>query len=112
MNDTLVIYIASPYTNGDQFENVRNSILTARVLRGLGILPFLPLLSAFWHLIWPESYEFWMEMGLEWVPKCDAVFRLPGESPGADDEVALAQSLGIPIFYTVKEVEKWLTNNQ
>jgi len=30
--------------------------------------------------------------------------RLPGESPGADREVALAAELGIPVFYSVEEL--------
>ena len=35
---------------------------------------------------------------------CDAVLRLPGESRGADQDVAIAQKRGIPVYYTVDEI--------
>jgi hypothetical protein len=41
---------------------------------------------------------------LPWVSVADAVLRLPGTSPGADREVALALSLGIPVYYDIEEM--------
>jgi hypothetical protein len=35
---------------------------------------------------------------------CDAVLRLPGESRGADQDVAIAQSRGIPVYDSLDEV--------
>jgi hypothetical protein len=35
---------------------------------------------------------------------CDAVLRLPGESRGADQDVAIAQRRGIPVYYALSEV--------
>ena len=35
---------------------------------------------------------------------CDAVLRLPGESRGADQDVAIAQERGLPIFHQVEDV--------
>ena len=35
---------------------------------------------------------------------CDAVLRLPGESRGADQDVAIAQSRGIPVYHSLDEV--------
>jgi len=35
---------------------------------------------------------------------CDAVLRIPGESRGADLEVARARRLGLPIFTDVSEL--------
>jgi len=34
----------------------------------------------------------------------EAVFRIDGESEGADNEVALAQSLGLPVFYLMGNI--------
>ena len=102
-----IVYVASPYTEGDQFVNVRNSVLVGMQLRGLGLLPKLPLLWAFWHFIKPETYNFWHEMCLDWIPHCHAVLRLPGESEGADSEVAEAKIHGIPIFYSIREIVEW-----
>jgi hypothetical protein len=35
---------------------------------------------------------------------CDAVLRLPGESAGADLDVATAERLGIPVYHDVAEI--------
>jgi hypothetical protein len=35
---------------------------------------------------------------------CDAVLRLPGESRGADQDVAIAQERGIPVYHDVTEI--------
>ena len=35
---------------------------------------------------------------------CDAVLRLPGESTGADQDVAIARRLGIPVYVRVEDI--------
>lgn len=35
---------------------------------------------------------------------CDAVLRLPGESTGADQDVAIARRRGIPVFTELDEI--------
>ena len=35
---------------------------------------------------------------------CDAVLRLPGDSKGADQDVAIAQKRGIPVFHSLTEI--------
>ncbi|MEI5579226.1 DUF4406 domain-containing protein, partial [Streptomyces brasiliscabiei] len=35
---------------------------------------------------------------------CDAVLRLPGDSRGADQDVAIAQRRGIPVFTALEEI--------
>src|SRR5215469_12808645 len=35
---------------------------------------------------------------------CDAVLRLPGESTGADQDVAIAQRRGLPVYYRVEDI--------
>ena len=35
---------------------------------------------------------------------CDAVLRLSGESTGADQDVAIAQQRGLPVYYRVEDV--------
>lgn len=35
---------------------------------------------------------------------CDAVLRLPGESTGADQDVAIARERGIPVYHGVEEI--------
>ncbi len=35
---------------------------------------------------------------------CDAVLRLPGESTGADQDVAIARERGIPVYFRVEDI--------
>lgn len=97
------IYIASPYTLGDVAVNVKNQMDAAAKLIDAGFAPFVPLYSHFQHMAHPRPYNVWTALDNEWVPVCDCVLRLPGESSGADAEVKLAESLGLPIYYSVQE---------
>ena len=98
------VYIASPYTLGDVAVNVRKSFLAADELLKYGYLPYPPLWTHFWHMMSPKPYEVWMELDLEWIKRCDYVLRLPGESSGADREVAFACSCGIPVFDSITDL--------
>lgn len=91
------VYVAGPYTKGDVATNVRNAIIAGNNLRALGYTPFVPHLTHFWHMQVPHEIEYWYAYDLEWLEMCDAVFRLPGESAGADKEVERAKELGIPV---------------
>lgn|SRR5574337_595747 len=97
------IYVAGPYSK-HMVEGTRHAILMAEELRRRGHLPFVPHLSLLWDLVCPSPYGEWLSYDLEWLSHCDAVFRLPGDSPGADQEVAQAKKLGLPVYYTSKEV--------
>ena len=35
---------------------------------------------------------------------CDAVLRLPGESTGADQDVAIARERGIPVYFDAADI--------
>jgi len=98
------IYIAAPYAKGDVAENVRRAILAADELLRAGHIPFCPHLSHFWHLLCPKPRDLWLGYGLEWLAACDALVRLPGESEGADAEVAAARAWGIPVYGSVAEL--------
>ena len=98
------VYIAGPYTKGDVAINVKTAIETANELIELGFIPFIPHLTHFWHMICPQPYEFWLELDNKFLPLCECVLRIPGESSGADAEVLLAKKQGIPVFYSIKEL--------
>lgn len=102
------VYIAGPYTRGDVAVNVRTAILAGQRVLDAGHFPYIPHLTHFWHLLLPGSYERWIAMDLEWVRACHALVRLPGDSPGADGEVAHAQAHGIPVFMGVEAWQTWL----
>lgn len=46
----------------------------------------------------------WLAIDFEFISRCDALVRLPGDSVGADAEVAEANRLQIPVFRSVEEV--------
>jgi hypothetical protein len=91
----LRVYVASVMTEGDVAANVRAACDVADDLLRGGLVPYLPHLDHFWHLIHPHDYETWMALDFAWLAACDVLVRLPGASPGADREVAEAEHLGI-----------------
>lgn len=100
----MTVYIASPYTKGDVACNIHRAILTADLLIEMGHTPYVPVLTHFWHLVIPHPWEFWIEYDLKLLPMFDCVLRIPGESEGADREVAQAKNLGIPVYYSLEEL--------
>lgn len=93
------VYVAGPYTNGDIIVNIRGAIEEGNILLEYGFIPFIPHLTGFWHMIFPNTYDTWMQYDSEWLKTCDALLRIDGTSPGADLEVKIATELGIPVFY-------------
>lgn len=110
MNKKPKVYIASAYTIGDCAINVRVQLDAVEELMNLGFIPFAPLYSHFQHMVHPRSYESWLEFDFAWIESCDCLLRLPGESSGADREDAHARSLGIPVFYSIKELTDYYKN--
>ena len=103
----MYIYVAGPYTKNDVILNIRRAIEVGDTLRNMGHVPFIPHMTYAWHMQYPHDIEFWYKYDLEWLKKCDALFRIAGESKGADDEETLARKLGMPVFYDYKEVVKY-----
>ncbi len=54
----------------------------------------------------PVSWEDALEVDEEFVEGSDVLLRLPGISKGADREERFARELGIPIVYTIEDLEK------
>ncbi len=100
-----LIYIASPYSIGDQVLNVRRQVETADKLLELGYIPFCPCLTHFWHYLSPKPQEEWLRIDSEILSRCDAVLRLNGISAGANKEVSLAIDLKIPVYYSIEELK-------
>ncbi len=99
----MLIYIAGPYT-GDEEANVAQAIDAAEAIWLAGFVPLVPHLSHYCHARRPHSYRIWLERGKAMLRECVAVFRMPGTSPGADEETALAEDLGIPVFHSMEEL--------
>src|SRR5712691_3429327 len=102
-----LVYMAGPISS-DPFGNARKAIrLYSRLLRDLVVVPFCPHVGFAVNLQVDCSYEAWMADDFAVIRHCDALLRMPGESPGADREVALAEELGIPVFDSVDGLYAW-----
>ncbi len=112
------VYIASPYTRGDQALNTRFQMRIWDCLLDIGVCPIAPLWSHFQHLHNPRPYRDWVEYDNQIIRRCDACLRLAAtdeqtgyrqhESNGADAEVRLFQRLGKPVFTSFADLMAWL----
>lgn len=111
------VYIAGPISKGDLIANIRQADRAFRTLAVMGFAPLCPHWSVFAGSIQDDgtarasamsgldlSHEDWMEVDLPWVERADAVLRLPGESLGADREVAHAKRAGIPVYDSIQDL--------
>lgn len=99
MSRPVRVYVAGPYTHGDVAVNVRTAILAADKLMDRGFMPFVPHLTHLWHIISPRPYRDWIKLDNQFLPYCDIILRLPGESQGADAEVATARSIDMLLYF-------------
>lgn len=99
-------YVSGPYTKGDPCVNVHNAVMASNKLMDAGFVVFCPHLSHFWHSMTPRPYEDWMEIDLAFLPACDFLIRLPGDSKGADIEVAEARKAGLRVYYSMEDLLK------
>lgn len=102
------VYIAGPYSTGDQVLNVRAAVDAANALFDAGYAPYVPHLTHLWHIATPRSYDDWMTLDFEWVKACDVLLRLPGESSGADRETIVAAEERIPVFFAIDELMRYV----
>ncbi len=98
------VYVAGPYTQGDVAINVRRAMLAASELMDHGYAPYVPHLTHFEHMAFPRPYNDWLKQDNQFLPCCDALLRLPGDSTGADGEVEFAERLGIPVFKSIEDL--------
>ncbi len=98
------VYIAGPYSKGDVAINVRNAFEVGNSLADRGFAPYIPHYTHFWHMFYPHSYQFWLDLDMEFLIGCDALYRIAGDSEGADKEVQFAINNSIPCFYSINEI--------
>ncbi|MGW7361676.1 DUF4406 domain-containing protein [Streptomyces sp. NPDC054802] len=65
------------------------------VLRSAGAGPIGPLAD---QVLYPTAERL--------LAHCDAVLRLPGDSTGADQDVATARRHGLPVYHDVDEIRR------
>lgn len=93
-----LVYIAAPYQS-DPVCNVRAATTVGMKLWRTGLVtPVIPHLSMLADLVYPMSRPNWLQYDLDLLMHNHAVYRLMGESEGADREVELAREMGLPVF--------------
>lgn len=107
-----MVYVAGPISKGPYWVNVRNGIEAGKKLHDLGMVPFIPMIDFLYVLVYPETtWEQNLEYDEQIILRCDALLRIPGESPGAEREVKFAREHNIPVFFDVESLHEWNTVN-
>ncbi len=111
MDKRPMVYVAGPISKGQYWVNVRNGVDLGHKLMGLGYVPFVPMMDFLMVFAYPDiPYETLLEYDFQVISRCDVLFRMGGESPGADREVIFARENGIPVFFTLEELDNWKNN--
>lgn len=110
------VYIAGPISKGCLQHNIDQARDAARRLIEAGYAPFCPQLTCFLESNAPSAtsgfpHETWLDVDLPWVAVSHAVLRLSGESKGADQEVAFAEEMGIPVYCNLARLCSMLPRN-
>ncbi len=114
----LSVYIAGPVSHGQPQSQIdlSNPVVVERLEKALsvgssiishGLWPYIPHLTIAWNHYQPHAQEYWLELDRFWLSRCDALLRLPGDSDGADAEVAEAERLALPIFHNERTLYEW-----
>jgi len=104
------IYVAGPMTSSgrEMVQNIRDAISCSDWLIRLGHAPYVPQLTHFWNLMSTHTWEEWLRLDEAWLMQCECLVRLPGESEGADREVAFCREHGIPVYLGMEARRKEL----
>jgi hypothetical protein len=114
----LLILIAGPYASGtggdpalmqrnlERLEEVAWPIFAAGHVPMIGEWVALPVLRSAGASgpADPLAADVMYPTAERLLEHCDAVLRLPGESRGADQDVAIARDRGLPVYSSVDEI--------
>lgn len=119
MNRPLLVLIAGPYrsgTDGDHAAmeaNLRRLEEAAWPVFAAGHVPLigewvaLPVLRSAGATVDDDlAADVLYPTARRLLEHCDAVLRLPGESAGADQDVAIATARGLPVYHDVSELPR------
>lgn len=108
-----LVYIAGPISLPDPIENTHHAIrLGLRLRDAYDIAVLIPHATITCHLVDPRPIDYWYRFDLDQLAHCDALYRIPGASVGADAEVRYAQERGLPVFFEERELGQWLTQER
>lgn len=113
-----MILIAGPYASGtdgdptlmrrnlDRLEEAAWPLFAAGHIPMIGEWVALPVLASAGATgpTDPLAQDVMYPVAHRLLQRCDAVLRLPGESRGADQDVAIARERGIPVYTALADV--------
>lgn len=101
-----IVYISGPITLGDRNWNVYQAFDAQRKLMDAGFSTINPMASTCFPFAWERGYDadVWMDCDYPLVAASAAVLRLPGESAGADLEVAYATDANIRVYHDLEQL--------
>lgn len=125
MTRPLLILIAGPYrsgTDGDhdameanlrRLEEVSWPVFAAGHVPMIGEWVALPVLRSAGATVDDDlAADVLYPTAQRLLQHCDAVLRLPGESAGADQDVAIARSRGLPVYHDVADVPRLVAGDR
>lgn len=107
-----VVYVAGKFRASNAWEvecNIRIAEQAGLEVAALGASPLIPHTNTrFFNGTLTE--QFWLDATLALLRKCDAVLALWNwrYSEGARGEILEATRLGVPVFYSLQELDDWL----
>ena len=118
MSKQLLILIAGPYRSGTgddpellaanlaELEKAAWPLFEAGHLPMIGEWVALPVLrgAGGTSVADPIASQIMYPTAERLLARADAVLRLPGESKGADQDVAIARERGLPVYFSLEEV--------
>ena len=97
----------------DVFRHMRRGLAVAAEVRLLGFAEYSPWSDVMQHLLMPDSERLTVrdcyEVGMAWLEVSDAVLVVEGwtMSHGTQAEIARAEELDIPVFYSIGTLLEW-----
>ena len=99
-----LVYVSGPFTQGSVGENIHYAAQAGRLLRREGYAVIVPHNTLLEDIVFPITYESWIQHDLRLISCCDVILRIPGLSLGAEREVKCAREFGIPVYYNIEEL--------
>jgi hypothetical protein len=125
MDTTLMILVAGPYRSGTgddpallarnlaRLEEAAWPVFRSGHVPMIGEWVALPVLrsAGATGLADPLAADVMYPTAERLLQHCDGVLRLPGESTGADQDVAIARERGLPVWFRVEDIPGYVPDD-
>ena len=101
----LRVYISGPYSSNPE-ENTKIACGYWQILWEMGYAPQCPHWSHIQTRVSDLPHSKWLEYDCSWISANDVVLRIPGESDGAEIEVAYANLIKVPVVHSLGELNE------